>query len=102
MKVYHFNHYARTAFSLQGYELSIFFLHKDWIIEEWEKNYYISSIAGATNGSSVVIMSKVNAYTQQSYKVSEFFQYNWINEKLKEGFHVTSMTTAGNQPDLVM
>lgn len=31
---------------------------QDWIMEQWEKNYYISSIAGATNGSSLVIMSK--------------------------------------------
>ena len=27
-------------------------------MEQWEKNYYISSIAGAANGSSLVIMSK--------------------------------------------
>lgn len=27
-------------------------------MEQWEKNYYISSIAGATNGSSLVVMSK--------------------------------------------
>lgn len=27
-------------------------------MEHWEKNYYISSIAGATNGSSLVVMSK--------------------------------------------
>lgn len=31
---------------------------KEWIMEQWEKNYYISSIAGATNGSSLVVMSK--------------------------------------------
>ncbi|CAL5345041.1 unnamed protein product [Camellia sinensis] len=30
----------------------------DWIMEQWEKNYYISSIAGAVNGSSLVVMSK--------------------------------------------
>lgn len=27
-------------------------------MEQWEKNYYISSLAGATNGSSLVVMSK--------------------------------------------
>ena len=27
-------------------------------MEQWEKNYYISSIAGANNGSSLVVMSK--------------------------------------------
>lgn len=27
-------------------------------MEQWEKNFYISSIAGANNGSSLVVMSK--------------------------------------------
>lgn len=27
-------------------------------MEQWEKNFYISSIAGASNGSSLVVMSK--------------------------------------------
>lgn len=27
-------------------------------MEQWEQNYYISSIAGAANGSSLVVMSK--------------------------------------------
>lgn len=27
-------------------------------MEQWEKNYYISSIAAANNGSSLVVMSK--------------------------------------------
>lgn len=31
---------------------------QDWIMEQWEKNFYISSIAGAANGSSLVVMSK--------------------------------------------
>ena len=41
-------------------------------------------------------------YTQQSYKVSESFPYKWINKKWKEGFHVTSMATAGNRWGVVM
>ncbi|KAG5583356.1 hypothetical protein H5410_053983 [Solanum commersonii] len=124
---------AGTGFSSQVYELSAAFLHKDWIMEQWEKNYYISSIAGATNGSSLVVMSKEHfglvkatvadirvlelqyqsinfsvlnesgtPYTQQSYKVSESFPFKWINKKWKEGFHVTSMTTAGNRWGVVM
>nr|GMD64692.1 casein kinase 1-like protein HD16 [Ipomoea batatas] len=47
---------AGTNFSSQVYELSPSFLHK--IMEQWEKNYYISSLAGANNGSSLVVMSK--------------------------------------------
>ncbi|KAJ8570510.1 hypothetical protein K7X08_037482 [Anisodus acutangulus] len=93
---------AGTGFSFQVYELSTVFLHKDWIMEQWEKNYYISSIAGAANGSSLVVMSKGTPYTQQSYKVSESFPFKWINKKWKEGFHVTSMTTAGSRWGVVM
>ncbi|KAI9120691.1 hypothetical protein K1719_007724 [Acacia pycnantha] len=93
---------AGTGFSCQVYELSPVFLHKDWIMEQWEKNFYISSIAGATNGSSLVVMSKGTTYTQQSYKVSESFPFKWINKKWKEGFHVTSLTTAGSRWGVVM
>ncbi|KAA3486388.1 Casein kinase I-like protein [Gossypium australe] len=93
---------AGTGFSSQVYELSTVFLHKDWIMEQWEKNYYISSIAGANNGSSLVVMSKGTPYTQQSYKLSESFPFKWINKKWKEGFHVTSMTTAGSCWGVVM
>lgn len=34
------------------------FYVKEWIVEQWEKNFYISAIAGATNGNSFVVMSK--------------------------------------------
>nr|DAD42163.1 TPA_asm: hypothetical protein HUJ06_000393 [Nelumbo nucifera] len=93
---------AGTGFSSQVYELSPYFLHKEWIMEQWEKNYYISSIAGATNGSSLVVMSKGTQYTQQSYKVSDSFPFKWINKKWREGFHVTSMATAGSRWGIVM
>ncbi|CAN1335748.1 Casein kinase 1-like protein HD16, partial [Linum perenne] len=93
---------AGTGFSSQVYELSSFFLHKEWIMEQWEKNYYISSVAGANNGSSLVVMSKGTQYTQQSYKVSDSFPFKWINKKWKEGFHVTSMATAGSRWGIVM
>ncbi|XP_057955630.1 casein kinase 1-like protein HD16 [Malania oleifera] len=93
---------AGTGFTSQVYELSPFFLHKEWIMEQWEKNYYISSIAGANNGSSLVVMSKGTQYTQQSYKVSDSFPFKWINKKWREGFHVTSMATAGNRWGIVM
>ncbi|CAD6207000.1 unnamed protein product [Miscanthus lutarioriparius] len=88
---------AGTGFCSQVYELSQVFLHKEWITEQWEKNYYITAIAGATNGSSLIVMSKGTLYTQQSYKVSESFPYKWINKKWKEGFHVPSLATAGNR-----
>ncbi|KAF3666008.1 hypothetical protein T459_21504 [Capsicum annuum] len=82
---------------------------KEWIMEQWEKNYYISAIAGATNGSSLVVMSKGELhiilytwYLQQSYKVSESFPFKWINKKWREGFYVTAMATAGSRWAIVM
>ncbi|CAJ2659053.1 casein kinase 1-like protein HD16 [Trifolium pratense] len=93
---------AGTGFTAQVYELSSSFLHKEWIMEQWDKNYYISAIAGASNGSSLVVMSKGTQYTQQSYKVSDSFPFKWINKKWREGFYVTAMATAGSRWAIVM
>ncbi|XP_050216855.1 casein kinase 1-like protein HD16 [Mercurialis annua] len=93
---------AGTMFTSQVYELSHIFLHKEWIMEQWDKNYYITSVAGAASGSALVVMSKGTPYTQQSYKVSDVFPFKWINKKWKEGFSVTSMTTAGSKWGIVM
>ncbi|KAI4355590.1 hypothetical protein L6164_004348 [Bauhinia variegata] len=93
---------AGTGFTSQVYELSPCFLHKEWIMEQWEKNYYISAIAGATNGSSLVVMSKGTQYLQQSYKVSDSFPFKWINKKWREGFYVTAMATSGSRWGVVM
>ncbi|XP_047086176.1 casein kinase 1-like protein HD16 [Lolium rigidum] len=93
---------AGTGFANQVIKLSQKFLDKDWIMEKWDNNFYITAIAGAANGSSLVVMSKGTPYTQQRYKVSEHFPYKWINKKWKEGFHVTCMGTAGNRWGVVM
>ncbi|KAK8523368.1 hypothetical protein V6N13_113310 [Hibiscus sabdariffa] len=93
---------AGTGFTAQVYELSPYFLHKEWIMEQWEKNYYISAIAGANNGGSLVVMSKGTQYLQQSYKVSDSFPFKWINKKWREGFYVTAMATAGSRWGIVM
>ncbi|MFQ6650924.1 hypothetical protein Gotur_022609 [Gossypium turneri] len=93
---------AGTGFTAQVYQLSPYFLHKEWIMEQWEKNYYISAIAGANNGSSLVVMSKGTQYLQQSYKVSDSFPFKWINKKWREGFYVTAMATAGSRWAIVM
>lgn len=37
---------------------SLPFFNQEWIMEQWDKNYYITSIAGACNGSALVVMSK--------------------------------------------
>ncbi|CAL4974109.1 unnamed protein product [Urochloa decumbens] len=93
---------AGTGFTSQVYELTPHFLHKEWIMDQWERNYYITAIAGAVNGSSLVVMSKGTAYSQQSYKVSDTFPYKWINKKWRDGFYVTSMATAGSRWAVVM
>lgn len=93
---------AGTGFSHQVYELSQSFLPKEWIMEKWEEGYYITSMAGSANGSSLVVMSKGTPYTQQSYKVSDSFPFKWINKKWKEGFFVTSMATSHARWAVVM
>ncbi|KAF9613765.1 hypothetical protein IFM89_011489 [Coptis chinensis] len=93
---------AGTGYSSQVYELSPCFLNKEWIMEHWEKNYYVTAVAGAANGSSLVVMSRGTPYQQQSYKVSDSFPFKWINKKWREGFHVTSMATAGSRWAVVM
>ncbi|WVZ72693.1 hypothetical protein U9M48_021112 [Paspalum notatum var. saurae] len=93
---------AGTGFSTQVYELSNHFLHKEWIMDQWERNFYITALAGANNGSSLVIMSRGTQYAQQSYKVSDTFPFKWINKKWKEGFYVTAMATAGSRWAVVM
>lgn len=49
-----------------------------------------------------VLISSGTQYTQQSYKVSDSFPFKWINKKWREGFHVTSMATAGSRWGVVM
>uniref|UniRef100_A0A1J3DE36 non-specific serine/threonine protein kinase n=1 Tax=Noccaea caerulescens TaxID=107243 RepID=A0A1J3DE36_NOCCA len=93
---------AGTGCSAQVYQLSPIFLPKEWIMDQWEKNFYITAVAGASNGSSFVVMSKGTSYLQQSYKVSDSFPFKWINKKWREGFYVTSMATAGSKWGIVM
>ena len=61
---------VQHIFHLQVYDLSNQFLPKEWIMAKWEEGFYITAMAGSTNGSSLVVMSKGTPYTQQSYKVS--------------------------------
>ncbi|KAH7293652.1 hypothetical protein KP509_28G035000 [Ceratopteris richardii] len=93
---------AGTRFTGQVFDLSHMFLHKEWIMEQWEQKYYISAVAGCDNGSALVVMSKGTPYSQQSYKVSDTFPFKWISKKWREGFHVTSMATAGTRWGVVM
>ena len=53
---------------------------------------------GSTNMQALVVMSKGTKFTQQSYKVSDSFPYEWIKKKWKESFSITAMATAGGVP----
>jgi len=42
-------------------------------MEQWEKNFYITALAGANNGSSLVVMSRgntVSAWPQEKYSLT--------------------------------
>ncbi|KAI3436643.1 hypothetical protein D9Q98_006059 [Chlorella vulgaris] len=94
---------AGTGFTQQVYRVAPrSFLPKDWIMEQWDKGFYITAIAGSTNMSSLVVMSKGTKFTQQSYKVSDSFPFEWIKKKWREAFHVTAMATSGTQWAVVM
>lgn len=36
----------------------VYILLQEWIMENWEKNYFITAVSGSTKGSSLVVMSK--------------------------------------------
>ncbi|KAK4490972.1 hypothetical protein RD792_001693 [Penstemon davidsonii] len=93
---------AGTGFSAQVYKLSPTFCPKEWIMEQWKKNYFISAIGGTNKESSLIVMSKGTKYLQQSYKVGASFPFKWIKKKWGEGFHVTAMATAGTKWVIVM
>ncbi|XP_073042274.1 casein kinase 1-like protein HD16 isoform X1 [Primulina eburnea] len=93
---------SSTGFTEQVYERSPLFLHKAWICRQWDQNFYISAVAGAKNGSSLVVMSKGAAYTNQIYTICDSFPYKWIKKKWDEGFQVTSMATSDTRWAIVM
>ena len=94
---------AGTKYTSQIYKVATKqFLPKDWIIEQWDKGYYVTAVSGSQTGSSLVVMSRGTRYTQQSYKVSDMFPYEWIKKKWREGFYVTSIATTAQAWAVVM
>ena len=49
---------AGTGYSAQMWNLSTQFLPKEWILEQWDDGYYITSLAGSTCGKCALISSK--------------------------------------------
>lgn len=60
---------AGTNNTAQTWAVEPEFLPKKWVMQQWDLGYYITTVAGASNGHALVVMSKGPKYTQQSYKV---------------------------------
>uniref|UniRef100_A0A0D9YFK7 non-specific serine/threonine protein kinase n=1 Tax=Oryza glumipatula TaxID=40148 RepID=A0A0D9YFK7_9ORYZ len=103
---------AGTGFTSQVYELSPIFLHKDWIMEQWENNYYISAIAGATNGSSLVVMSKGSrwgvvmsrnsGFSEQVVELDFLYPSEGIHRRWENGYRITSTAATGDQAAFIL
>lgn len=76
------------------------YLHEDTDYESPVANLW--QLFSATLSFDHNQISAGTQYTQQSYKVSDSFPFKWINKKWREGFHVTSMATAGSRWGVVM
>ncbi|KAI3916747.1 hypothetical protein MKW92_041084 [Papaver armeniacum] len=72
------------------------FSDQEYITNQWKKKFFITSLSGAANGKSLVVMSQGTSYTNQCYQVDNSFPIKWINTKWKEDYQVTSMATSGN------
>ncbi|OMO49977.1 hypothetical protein CCACVL1_30731 [Corchorus capsularis] len=104
---------AGTGFTSQVYELSQSFLHK------WEKNYYISSIAGSTSGSSLVVMSKERGFMSPLWQLLEagevllclamqvveldfLYPSEGIHRCWDSGYRITSTAATSDQAALIL
>ena len=61
-----------------------------------EQALMVGMHAGSQYGDSLTVMSKGTRFTQQSYKVSDIFPFEWIKKKWREGFHISAMATGGH------
>lgn len=75
------------------------FTRRHWL---WVSNFCLWYLFSATLSFDYNQLFAGTQYTQQSYKVSDSFPFKWINKKWREGFHVTSMATAGSRWGVVM
>ncbi|KAL3746779.1 hypothetical protein ACJRO7_015679 [Eucalyptus globulus] len=107
-----------TSFTAQVQTISPEFLPQNWIRRQWARNYHITAIAGADNGNTLVVMSKVGTYitavatvgskgvvimssaTGFIHQVVELdFQYpcEAIHERWKQGYFITSVAATPDQ-----
>ncbi|XP_010051251.2 casein kinase 1-like protein HD16 [Eucalyptus grandis] len=91
-----------TGFTAQVHTISPESLPQNWIREQWARNYHITAIAGADNGSTLVVMSKGPQNCRQSYHVANTFPYGLIKRKWARGTYVTAMATVGGNWVVIM
>ncbi|XP_022730129.1 casein kinase 1-like protein HD16 isoform X2 [Durio zibethinus] len=101
-----------TGFTSQVYELSPIFLHKEWIMEQWDKNYYITSVAGACNGSALVVMSKGSkwgivmsrnaGYLSQVVELDFLYPSEGIHRRWEKGYRITSAAATEDQAAFIL
>ncbi|XP_056166929.1 casein kinase 1-like protein HD16 [Syzygium oleosum] len=91
-----------TGFTAQVHTISPEFLPQNWIRRQWARNYHITAVAGADNGSILVVMSKGPQNFRQSYRVTDTFPYGWIKRKWALGTYITAMATVGSNWVVVM
>ncbi|GAV63821.1 hypothetical protein CFOL_v3_07339, partial [Cephalotus follicularis] len=65
--------------------------NKEWIMEQWDKKYYITSVAGALNGTAMVVMSKVAA-EEAVVELDFLYPSEGIHRRWENGYWITSAT----------
>ncbi|KAF8023216.1 hypothetical protein BT93_F0656 [Corymbia citriodora subsp. variegata] len=87
-----------TGFTAQVHTIS----PENWIRRQRARNYHITAVAGADNGSILVVMSKGPQNFQQFCHIANTFPYGWIKRKWALGTYVTAMTTVGSNWVVIM
>lgn len=68
-------------------------------MEQWEKNYYITALAGVINGSSLVVMSKgqLESFTTSVLEFSGFYYYYLMESQFNDSRHTVLATVIQSQ-----
>lgn len=76
-------------------------LQEDKIKEYWDEDFYINSVAYTSKGW-FVSMAKGLKWTNQSYSYKTSWPDEWIHEKRKAGYMITSLSSSNSNWMVVM
>ena len=76
-------------------------LQEEYIQKYWKEDFYINSVAYTSKGW-LVTMVKGLKWTNQSYSYKSSWPDEWIHEKNKAGYRITSLSTSGSNWMVVM